>query len=347
MKPIPSCFSPVERGVVQDIIKAMAPLSAANRAKVMGKFDVSMALGQLDAIQNAKYLPDEAKRELAKPLIDEAIKECGSLTADIAHLEHQKELCARQLECLSDLEAWSQKPPILAIERNDCSRLHKLKEAALKGNLIDGTKKGGEIIAPSQSALDKASNTFVVRHDWARAFEHSADWRSGEFKLPYDLCCFEFRLDGRTVILWAMNTENVADCEGPMSFTAFVECGDCWYSPPGTPVDDFESYLWDQVRAICISLDADIAISTIERAPLALNDKRQKAGKLPLSDFHIVDLAKRHRIANPSGAAGEGTKKRLHFRRGHWRHFETSKTWVKWCLVGNPDLGFISKEYRL
>lgn len=144
-----------------------------------------------------------------------------------------------------------------------------------------------------------------------------------------------------------MNTEKVPGIDRNMSFTSFVECRDCWYSPPETPLDDFEKYLWDQVRAICISLDAEIAVTTVERAPLALNEKRQKAGKPPLSDFHVVDLSKRHRVANSADGAGEGSKKRLHFRRGHWRHFETSKTWVKWCLVGNPDLGFISKSYTL
>jgi hypothetical protein len=30
-----------------------------------------------------------------------------------------------------------------------------------------------------------------------------------------------------------------------------------------------------------------------------------------------------------------------------WRHFVSHKTWIKWTLVGDPDLGFIDKEYRL
>jgi hypothetical protein len=47
------------------------------------------------------------------------------------------------------------------------------------------------------------------------------------------------------------------------------------------------------------------------------------------------------------GEREPGRKKRLHFRRGHWRHYETHKTWIKWMLVGDPDLGFIEKQYRL
>lgn len=341
--PIPDCFSPLEKSAADAIARGMDRYPEAT-LKLIESFNTEKATRDIEAIAKAPFLPLEARQKLAGPIIQEAVKERARLEADLTHLEHEKIMLAHHLECLQELEQWTQKPPVLAIERNDCSRLHKLKEAALKGNLIDGTKK---VIALKRSVLDKASHTFVVKHDWARAFEHAADWKSGEFKLPYDLCCFEFRLDGRTVILWAMNTAKVADCDRDMSFTAFVECGDCWYSPPETPLDDFEKYLWDQVRAICISLDADIAVTTVERAPHALNEKRQKLGKPPLSDFHVVDLSKRHRVANPAAAPGEGTKKRLHFRRGHWRHFETSKTWVKWCLVGNPDLGFISKSYTL
>jgi hypothetical protein len=50
----------------------------------------------------------------------------------------------------------------------------------------------------------------------------------------------------------------------------------------------------------------------------------------------------RRRSARPPGA----NRKRLHLRRGHWRHFATYRTWIKWMMVGNPDLGFVDKEYR-
>lgn len=37
----------------------------------------------------------------------------------------------------------------------------------------------------------------------------------------------------------------------------------------------------------------------------------------------------------------------LHFRRGHWRHYGEYKTWIKWMLVGDPELGFVDKMYKL
>lgn len=149
-------------------------------------------------------------------------------------------------------------------------------------------------------------------------------------------------LDGRTILLWAQEHES------QQSFTCFVECRDYWYAPPQeVERDEFMRFLWDQVRAICIALDAEVATHSVIRAPHKLNEKRSRDGKPPVSDYHVVDLARRHRVANPSGAVGGVGKKRLHFRRGHWRHYETTKTWVRWCLVGNPDLGFIQKSYSL
>jgi hypothetical protein len=148
-------------------------------------------------------------------------------------------------------------------------------------------------------------------------------------------------MDDRSIILWAL------ELEGKKNFTVFVECSDYWYCPPlKDQVDDWMCFLWDQVKAICVALDAEVATSTVVRAPHKLNEKRIRDGKAPIVDYRVVDLSRRHRIANPSGLH-EGGKKRLHFRRGHWRHYETTKTWVRWCLVGNPDLGFIQKHYSL
>jgi len=49
---------------------------------------------------------------------------------------------------------------------------------------------------------------------------------------------------------------------------------------------------------------------------------------------------------------GEHESPMLHWRRGHWRtlhrlsEFER-RTWIKRCLVGNPEKGFVAKRYNL
>jgi hypothetical protein len=57
----------------------------------------------------------------------------------------------------------------------------------------------------------------------------------------------------------------------------------------------------------------------------------------------------RDRNRRPTAQCHRSTHRspRLHFRRRHWRHFVNHKTWIKWTLVGDPDLGFIDKDYRL
>jgi hypothetical protein len=303
-------------------------------------FDLAAANRKLQAIISASNLTQGTKRRLAQPIIAEADKEKSKIEADLTHLHITSALLREQIEAMQDLEPWLDKPPRLSLERNDCSRLHKLKEAAIRGHIIDGDKKGSTGVVDGAKHIVAIEHTFVVKHDWASAFSNAEDV-IGEFCLPYNQCAFEFRLDGRTVILWAQELER------QQSFTCFIEADQHWYCPSEDAAkDEFMKFLWDQVRAICIALDAEVATHTVVRAPHALNEKRAKSGKVPLLDYRVVDLARRHRIALPSNGSGGG-KKRMHFRRGHWRHYETTKVWIRWCLVGNPDLGFIQKHYSL
>lgn len=255
--------------------------------------------------------------------------------------DEQKESEARKVAA-QDVIDWLQSTLSKSIERNDCSRLHKLLDAIRDRHLLGND---AEPFEEEFDCLKWFQHTFVVKHDWAAAFD-GADILSGEYRLPFDSCCFEFRTNGRTVILGCAQKEEV------IKWTAFVESGDFWcplHRDEGAIDEDSHAgYLWQQVKAICVSLDAEIATHEVVRAPAALNEKRRKAGKAPLADFHVVDLARRHRLANPAPGCGEPPhRKRLHFVRGHWRHFETHKTWIKWHLRGNPDLGFIAKHYAL
>lgn len=185
---------------------------------------------------------------------------------------------------------------------------------------------------------------FLVEHNWAAAFEGAKDFADGEFPLPFEHCAFEFRLNGRRVILVTRHH----------SHTVISEIGLGWWLASAiNPLDELVSThryasLYGSVRALSIALDAEVAVTEVIRAPHRLNHQRDKQGKKPILDHHVINLARRSRVeALPS--AGDHEAKwhpRLHFRRGHWRHFENHKTWVRWCLVGDPDLGFIDKEYR-
>jgi hypothetical protein len=246
-----------------------------------------------------------------------------------------------RMASMTEFFSWAHDNRSFVLQPNDCSRLHDLKDASRDGRLL-----GTEGAIESDNALANSNypqHTFVVKHDWARAFEH-ADGLDDSIKLPYDICSFEFRIGGRSIIAIAYGTADI-------KFTAFAQCGAFWACLGGGAEQELKAYLlkmiWNQIRAICIALDAEVATHIVERASNTLNKKRVASGKTPISDFHVVDLARLHRIENPSIAGTEGTKKRLHFRRGHWRHYELSKTWIRWCLVGDPDLGFIHKDYTI
>jgi hypothetical protein len=256
---------------------------------------------------------------------------------DLLAIANERDVSARHLRVLEYLEAWLTGPTKL--EKNEHTRAHKLVEASQRKEVmnVDG---GSAFIISSQSFA--ASHVFVVRHDWAGALGPAIEAAGVGIALPFDSCIFEFMISGRCVIVWAFQPEG----EMPKA-VPFVEtpggwwCGGADSVTEGTP---FHS-AWLQIVAICVALDTEVATREVMRAPAALNKKRERNGKPLVKDFSIVDLARRHRVVGP--ATGTHRSPRLHFRRGHWRHYEDHKTWIRWTMVGDPDLGFVEKQYRV
>lgn len=294
------------------------------------------------------------KKQRIRPILK---KVCVDL--NILRDEHKKksaELEEKQLELesLDKLISWTELP--MKLEKNDCSRLHKFIEAKDKRRIVHSLdKETGEYTRLKSLDDDPKGewtardwdnlNTFVVQHDWAAAFQNAGDYAAGDaYKLPYPECCFEFRITGMNVLILAGQTP-----EQPIpDFVEFVDTGAYWVA--NTKQDAHPSFQLAvaQIKAICVALEAECATHEVTRAPEKLNKKREKEGKVPLYSYHVVSLARRSRVANPLTIPGEsGRKVRLHFRRGHWRHYQTHRTWIKWMLVGDPDLGFVDKEYRL
>lgn len=208
---------------------------------------------------------------------------------------------------------------------------------------------------------------FVVQHDWSAAFDKAQDFADGEYRFPYDETVFEFRITGhRTCCSVAAGDAGVpASCILTIEtsvgwlFAGFYDFVDGRWSNAIQKNSDYVGDTFDkvmalaggQMRAIAIALEAEVAVTDVVRAPHRLNAKRERAGKLALFDYHVVSLARRARHAPaeiPTGAdQAEHRGKRMHFVRGHWRHYATSRTWIKWHLRGDPDLGWIEKEYKL
>lgn len=255
------------------------------------------------------------------------------------------------------------------LEKPQGSSLHHLAEYSKRygeGHFYKNIQPGGSM-ADIQD--------FVVEHNWAAAFNNATDFDKGVFRLPYDNCAFEFRISGMRIIALYGQKEHSVQC-----LSVLIGCNEVWLmSPVGYEMHDHDPstlkvqiinerdeddlrdvtpQIWSnffavvhrQVRACSIMLEAKIAEADTVRASERLNEKREKLGRTKLRDYHVVQLNKRRRASPlPEEFASERERRspRLHFRRGHWRHYEKHRVWIEWQLVGNEDLGFIDKEYRL
>jgi len=300
--------------------------------------------------QKHKFLREERRR---------LQREIRPLERNRAELTQKIKVAHAFEERLSDLQEWGKLVPKL--ERPSGSSAHHFRQALLDGDAIF-CRYGTEIRLADFGEAFKDANIFVVEHDWSTAFAGAGEFSEGEFRLPFEVCAFEFKITGHRVI--ALMTE----VDGNVMMQLMVRAKTGWaidddisrhengkwflYHGGRSQGDNiFERivhFVGANVRAICIALEAEVAKREMIRASHKLNHSREKLGRVPANAYHIVSLASRARAEERgSGEPEYQGKVRLHFRRGHWRHFATFKTWIRWMLVGNPDLGFIDKEYRL
>lgn len=252
----------------------------------------------------------------------------------------------------------------------DGSGLHKLAEALI-ANKVRVPQDGGTSARIFTKALNSLKlpdcHSVVLEHDWAGAFRKAEDI-AGEWEPPYPATAFEYGINGRRIIMLFEKDEGAASSAAAI----FLHLPMCWVLLTGFdlkadntivlasdtgPQDhpllmELASLCVAQARFASIALDAKVAETEVIRAPHRLNRAREKAGKLPLYDYHVINLARRTRPSRLEPIEGglETEKRnspRLHFRRQHWRYFANHCTRIPWTLAGDPDLGFIEKHYRL
>lgn len=229
------------------------------------------------------------------------------------------------------------------IQPNDCTRLHNALQAIATGIAYEGAR---QIPADPDAAILLDCQPFILKHDWLALLGPGFDpWDVGnDFRIPFPMTAFEFLVDGRPVVLLCFQGDG-----NPITMTSVVKWGDAWLFPalPGDKADYHVIQMcWDQVRAACVAMDLGVAVFRERPAPAKLNAKRQRNGNSPIPPLRVVDIAQKHKRVTSDGSHVAG-KKRLHFRRGHWRHLDDRKTWIKWMLVGDPELGFVEHHYKL
>lgn len=281
----------------------------------------------------------EVQRELAGL---EAQLKSDSRTIRIGRLE-------KGCSVLREVEAWTESD--LKIERPEGISFRRLRKAVAEGDTVYLAGDAAEAAPASdfEKEIFRFAEVLLIEHDWAGAFEN-ADMSNAMVKLPYEVCAFEFRISGRAVIALATQFET------DIAFSPAIECREGWLVTGFvTPLrgltkgsdgwHNLFNILGTQIRAACIALDAEVATSEVIREPYS--SPHGKNTHQPLKPYHVVSLA--HRVARPLPMAGveTGRRVRLHFRRGHWRHLDDHRTWIRWMLVGDPDLGFVDKHYKL
>lgn len=366
----------------QDIAKVLAEMDNPFSANEPEDHRWAATRDRLRAVQKELQgaLSPKLRRELhkeAKGLIHKWRREIGA--AQKAHDDRRRWLDANKL-VLEEAQKWSVQPMVL--QRLEHSAFHQMRRAPHDGEFFM-THGPAEQVPPDMfESLWGGCEVFVVEHDWARAFDKATGIEGTGARLPYEVCAFEFKVSGHHVIatcfecsddamsvLLTVRTKSgwltfgtvVVKPDGTMGYCksdkgfAFLHEGPApiveWHDAVKSPRrhDEIVWMIYRQIRCILIALSAEVATKEIMRLPWKSNRPPPAAIRQPTYSYHVISLAHRRRYDRRPRGFDEppGTRKRLHFRRAHERHYQTYKVDIDWMLVGDPELGWIDKHYKL
>jgi hypothetical protein len=231
------------------------------------------------------------------------------------------------------------------LEATDIPSVNTLR-AAQRGSHFDNTGVPLEHQTPHATAalFHPDLQVFLINHRWNEIMGSVA-----EMKLPYSNMVMEFTVSGRRIaaVCWEHPIEKLP------KITLYIQARNGVWLTVGqrhvitAELAAFKSQCFHLVFASLAALDAEAATTDFHQAPKFTNEKRIKKGKLPLPAYHVVVVNKNRKRHDSTNEEYQGVV-RLHWRRGHWRQYESGpRVWVKSHLVGNPDLGFIDKHYRV
>lgn len=207
---------------------------------------------------------------------------------------------------------------------------------------------------------------FVLEHDLAKAFSNATGYADMPMRLPYEKCVFEMKLGGKRVLVFL-------DEDPSISSSLLVRTAVGWY--PLAPFRDegelskFSGIIdpiYAQIKAACVAMEAGVVEKVLMPSPVVRRLPVEAGG------YHILKV-RRTTKAYVYEAHEPTYRVALHFRHGHYNHYHVEgaecshvwgkqdqlkresctlgcgawRTWVNALLAGDPDLGFIDKEYRL
>lgn len=371
---------------VRDAIQSNPKISPEAKERIFSKLPRAPFSGQDPNALAEKLLYDDSVNETTRLLHDLNPRERRNVlkqlrrenrqqqrrdAEELQRIRAEKVALTQMEESITEIKSWLLNP--LVLQSPPATMFHHLRQAIMDGEAIHWQRfmrrmqNGSALRELDLASFEEAwgdASVFLVEHDWAKAFANAKDYLGGEIKLPDEACSFEFRISGRHIIAVTADVEGQVYMQPIMRSAAgwlvpeyvyFLSANGKWdvvQSRGGGDVDmlaGLVDLIGEQIKAVAVALDAEVAASEVIRAPHKMNHARERRGKLPVSSYHVVSLARRNRAARLEREPGTepAYHVRLHFRRGHWRHYPTHKTWIKWMLVGDPDLGFVDKHYKL
>jgi len=320
---------------------AHAPISPVNPA-IRKEWIEGYNRGKTGTIglTSAYQMPEEdrlrALSQFSKIRVDELTEELETLETQLSESQRKRE----DLERLKELEVLFSGP--FRLSKVGSPLVKSALSSSVSGNVVyfdhDCNRTHAVLTKDQWLEVVGTAQIFLVEHDWAAAFKRS-DMSDDSVPNPYEVNLFEFIINDFHVcyLKSEIYEENI-----------LIKTKHGWVCV-GAESDDESSlaaFIKRHVRCICVALDAKVAHSEIIREPSngSLHPSVRKMGDLV---YRVVRLSARKTPAPIEGSHETGRRVRLHWRRGHWRHFISHKTWINWMLVGDPDLGFVDKEYRL
>lgn len=224
---------------------------------------------------------------------------------------------------------------LLSVDPIRTSSLNSLRKAIEDKRVLNAE----HIVNDSDWVHSLSNHFFVITQDLASIIPDTEKVKDDEIPLPFDHCCFQITVNGITSITCIFQED------GKTHAMLYIRVNGQWMAifEQASQMAPFV-FTWRQIVAACIAMEAEVVDTETVQPPAKLNKARQRDGKKPLDTYRVLTI--RGRSCGGSGGTGEGPRMRLHFRRGHWRHYATGeKVWIKWCLAGDPALGTVQKHY--
>lgn len=184
----------------------------------------------------------------------------------------------------------------------------------------------------------------IIEHDWSSLVDNLKTKDMPLVHLPFNVNVFEAVID---------DEHHLALLSDYASFVAKTVPG----RGPGYHVTHYDTpgqLIWSHKKFERMILGASIMIDasvgelvkhTATKSPF----KKHKKPYAPPS-FYSINLGKpKKNYENKGPSKPTGIKQRAHFRKSHMRKLpgQDKKIRIPWYLAGDPDLGWVDKEFRI